>query len=231
MIFDPLYLIITLPAIILLIYSQFKVKGTYQKYSQVRNMYNMTGAQVARRLLDAAGLSNVPVEATQGDLTDHYDPGSRVLRLSEGVYGVPSVAALGVAAHEVGHAYQHVDVSYIPMRLRAPLVPVANIGSNLGVWMAIIGIFVQASPLVLVGIVLFGAAVAFSLLTLPIELNASGRALKALQANGLVSPVELQGAKSVLSAAALTYVAATVQALLTLLYLVLRFSGMNRSDD
>ncbi len=220
-----------MPAIILLIWAQFKVKGTYGKYSQVRNMYNITGAQAARRLLDSAGLTDVPIEMVPGELTDHYDPGGRVLRLSEGVYSVPSVAALGVAAHEVGHAYQHADASYIPMRLRAPLVPVANIGSNLGVWLAILGVFMNFSGMVLLGIVLFSGAVAFSLVTLPIELNASSRALKALQSNGMVSPVELDGARSVLSAAAMTYVAATVQAVLTLLYLVLRFTGMSRSED
>ncbi len=238
MFFDPLYLILTLPAIILVIWAQFKVKGAYGKYSQVRNMYGMTGAQAARRLLDGAGLNDVPVEMVPGELTDHYDPGSRVLRLSEGVYSVPSVAALGIAAHEVGHAYQHADASYVPMRLRAPLLPVASLGSNLGIWLAMIGMFMAYSGMlqlgswmVLGGIVLFGFAVAFSLLTLPIELNASSRALKSLQAHGLVSTTDLDGAKSVLSAAAMTYVAAAAQAILTLLYLVLRFTGMSRSED
>ncbi len=220
-----------------MMYAQFKVKGTYSKYSEVRNMLNITGGQAARRLLDRAGLNDVPVEMTPGELSDHYDPGSRVLRLSEGVYAVPSVAALGIAAHEVGHAYQHADASYVPMKLRAPLLPVASIGSQLGVYLAMIGLFIAYGgsqfgiTMLWGGIILFGAAVAFSLLTLPIELNASSRALQALQANGLVSSVELDGAKSVLNAAALTYVASTAQALLTLLYFVLRATGMSRRDD
>jgi uncharacterized protein len=229
--FDPLYYLIAIPGIVLMFWAQFRVRRAYGKYSKVRNYRNITGAQAARALLDAGDLRDIPVERTGGELSDHYDPASRVLRLSESVYGVPSVAALGIAAHEVGHAYQHADATYWPMKLRAPLLPVANIGSNLGIWMVIIGSMISVYDLIMLGIVMFTAAVAFTILTLPIELNASNRARTLLTANGLVSPVELDGASAVLNAAAWTYVASMVQSILTLLYLVLRFTGIGRSDD
>jgi hypothetical protein len=229
--FDPLYFLIGIPGLLLMFWSQFKVQRAYGEFSKVRNYRNITGAQAARILLDQGGLANVPVEVTEGQLSDHYDPGSKVLRLSQEVYSVPSVAALGIAAHEVGHAYQHADVTYWPMKIRAPLYPVASIGSNLGIWLAIIGMMVNFSGLTLVGIGLFTAAVAFTVLTLPIELDASARAKRSLTTAGMVSPVELDGASAVLNAAAWTYIASTVQAVLTLLYFVLRFIGLNRSDD
>ena len=229
--FDPMYLLFVLPAIILTMYAQAKVHGTYRKFSQVRNAQNLTGAQVARYLLRAKGLGDVPVEMTPGELTDHYDPGKRVLRLSDGVYNAPSVAAMGIAAHEVGHVYQHNDNGYVFMRLRAPLVPVANIGSNAGVWLAMLGVFMQSAQLLLLGVILFGAAVVFTLVTLPIELNASNRAMQALRSCSLVSASEYRGARSVLSAAALTYVAAALQSVMILLYFVLRFVGMDRRSD
>jgi len=229
--FDPVYYLFAIPGLILMLWSQFKVRSAFGQYSKVRNYRNLTGAQAARILLDEGGLSSIPIEATEGELSDHYDPGARVLRLSQGVYGTPSVAALGIAAHEVGHAYQHADAAYWPMQLRSPLYPIASIGSNLGIWIAIIGFMVNISGLSLLGIVLFSTAVAFTVLTLPIELDASNRARRLLTSSGLVNPVELDGASSVLSAAAWTYVASTVQAVLTLLYFVLRFTGSNRSDD
>lgn len=231
MYFDPLYYLIAIPGLLLMFWSQFKVQRTYGEYSKVRNYRNITGAQAARILLDQGGLANVPVEVTEGQLSDHYDPGSKVLRLSQEVYSVPSVAALGIAAHEVGHAYQHADATYWPMKLRASLYPIASIGSNLGIWLAIIGMMINLSGLTLAGIGLFTAAVAFTVLTLPIELDASARARRLLTTAGMVSPVELDGASAVLNAAAWTYVASTVQSVLTLLYFVLRFVGINRSDD
>ncbi|MBI4319190.1 MAG: zinc metallopeptidase [Chloroflexi bacterium] len=228
--FDPLYFVFAMPALLVMLYAQFKVKSAYGKYSQVRNMLGANGAQIARRILDSAGLSHVPVEMVPGDLSDHYDPRDKVLRLSPGVYKAPSVAAMGIAAHEVGHAIQD-HLGYVPMRVRAGLVPVVNLGSTLGYVFFILGFVVQFSGLVWLGVALFSAAVVFALVTLPVELNASSRALHLLRTNGLVSTVELDGAKSVLSAAALTYVAALLQAVGQLLYWVLLATGMGRRDD
>lgn len=193
-------------------------------------MAEATGAQIARRLLDSADISDVSIEMVPGELSDHYDPRNKILRLSEHVYSSPSVAAMGIAAHEVGHAVQD-HLGYMPMRLRAGLVPVVNLGSWLGYIFFILGFVVQYSGLTWLGILLFSAAVLFALITLPVEYNASSRALQLLRANGVVSTVELGGAKAVLNAAALTYVAALLQAVGQLLYWVLLALGPGKRDE
>lgn len=227
---DPLYIIFAMPALLLMLYAQFKVSRTYSKYSKVPNMNGLTGFKVARILLRANDLTNVEIEGTAGNLTDHYDPGKKVLRLSEGVYDTPSVAAMGIVAHEVGHAVQD-HIGYAPMKVRAGLVPVANLGSWLGYIFFILGVVVQVAGLVWLGVILFSGAVAFALVTLPVELDASRRARLMLQSNGLVSVTEYDAASAVLSAAALTYVAALLQAVANLLYYVMIAVGMSRRED
>ncbi len=228
--FDPMYLVFAVPALLVMIFAQLRVRSAYGKYSQERNMAEATGAQIARRLLDSADISDVSIEMVPGELSDHYDPRNKILRLSEHVYSSPSVAAMGIAAHEVGHAVQD-HLGYMPMRLRAGLVPVVNLGSWLGYIFFILGFVVQYSGLTWLGILLFSAAVLFALITLPVEYNASSRALQLLRANGVVSTVELGGAKAVLNAAALTYVAALLQAVGQLLYWVLLALGPGKRDE
>jgi Zn-dependent membrane protease YugP len=230
MFFDPMYFVFALPALLLALYAQARVRSTYARYSQVPNASRLTGAEVARSLLDAAGLHHVPVERVPGDLTDHYDPGARVVRLSDSNYASYSVAALGVTAHEVGHAIQHAT-AYGAMRLRTALVPVAGIGSNLGYILFIAGFFLHLLQLASVGLVLFSAAALFAAVTLPVEFNASNRAMVLLTEHGLVSSEDAGLAKKVLDAAALTYVAGLAQALSQVLYFAFLLSGMRRSDD
>ncbi|MBM3324816.1 MAG: zinc metallopeptidase [Calditrichaeota bacterium] len=218
--FDPTFIIL-IPALVLAIWAQTKVRSTYQKFSQVRNRANLTGAQVARRILDSQGLSDIKVEPVEGELTDHYDPRKRVVRLSEGVYNSPSLAALGVAAHETGHALQH-KFQYAPMTVRAGFVPVAQFGSTLAIPLFLIGLFIPSiSWMMDLGILFFAGAVLFHLVTLPVEFNATGRAIKILSGGGYLAPDETDGARRVLSAAAWTYVAAATMALLQLLRLIL----------
>ncbi len=217
--------ILLLPALILSLYAQWKVKSTFHKMSQVRAGSGMTGAQVAKSLLQRNGISDVQVEAVAGSLTDHYDPRSKVLRLSEDVYASNSLAALGVAAHETGHAIQH-HTSYAPLALRSSIVPVANLGSTLAFPLLIGGMFLGLPILIDVGIILFSAAVVFTLITLPVEFNASRRAMAQLSSGGYLRNEEVNGARSVLSAAALTYVAAAATAVLQLVRLIL----MRRDD-
>jgi len=226
--FDPMYFVFALPPMLLVLWAQAKVKGAYARYSQIRNMANLTGAQVARILLRDRGLDAVGVEMVDGDLTDHYDPASKTLRLSPGVYSTPSVAAMGIVAHEVGHAVQD-QVGYAPLKLRAALVPAVNIGSTMGYLFFLAGLFINWTGLVWLGIAFFSLGVVFALVTLPVEFNASNRALAILKGNGLVSVEEYEGANAVLSAAALTYVAAVAQALGNLLYFV--WIAMGRRDD
>jgi Zn-dependent membrane protease YugP len=201
--------------------AQARVRNTYSKFSQVRVRSGMTGAEMARRILDANGLTDVPIERIGGTLSDHYDPRTRVLRLSQDVHDSASVAAVGVAAHEAGHAIQHAR-SYVPLSVRNAIYPVASFGSNLGPILVIAGfIFGMIQPLITVGILLFAAAVVFSIITLPVEFNASRRAVRILSEGGSLSSEEVGGAKSVLSAAALTYVASALASVLTLLRLIL----------
>ena len=217
--------VLLLPALGFAFWAQSRVRGTYRKYSQIRSRANITGAQVARRILDSQGLSGVKVEATKGELTDHYDPRTRVVRLSEGVYDSMSLAALGVAAHETGHALQH-KFGYAPLQLRSTLVPVTRFSTWLAFPLFFIGfIFASIHWLMDVGILLFAAAVLFSLVTLPVEYNASARAMKILSSGGYLSPDETTGARKILDAAAWTYVAAATMAILQLVrLLVLRGS-------
>ncbi|MBI4330817.1 MAG: zinc metallopeptidase [Chloroflexi bacterium] len=229
MIFDPMYWLFAAPALLLVIYAQFKVRSTYGKYSKVRSYRGTTGAEVARMLLRSNNLTHVDVEMTKGELTDHYDPTKKVLRLSEGVYASPSVAAVGIVAHEVGHAVQDA-VGYAPLKIRAALVPAANIGSSIAPWIFLIGLIAASFKIVVAAIVLFSAAVLFTLVTLPVEFNASRRALAMLKSGGLVSIEENAGARAVLSAAALTYVAALMQALGSLLYFIFAAMGMRNRD-
>ncbi len=212
---------LVIPALLLGLYAQARVRSTYARYGKVRTASGLSAAEVARRILDANGLGEVPVERVPGLLTDHYDPRVRILRLSEGVYASPSIAALGVAAHEAGHAIQHAR-AYVPLMARNTVYPVANFGSQLGPLLVLGGLILgMVQPLIMVGILLFAFAVLFSLVTLPVELNASGRALRILQSSGFLRPDELEGARKVLSAAALTYIAAALASVLTLVRLIL----------
>jgi len=226
---DIYYVILVVPAFLFSLYAQFKVKSTYSKYSKYSNMRGLTGYDIARAVLDRNGLYDVQVQATPGELSDHYDPRTRVVRLSEGVFHSSSVAAIGVAAHETGHAIQHKE-GYAPMALRSTLVPVANIGSMAGPYMAIFGIMFGWDGLTNLGILLFTAAVAFYLVTLPVEFNASTRAVRALETSGVLTRDEIEPARKVLRAAAMTYVASAAVAMANLLRLIL-LSNSRRSDD
>ena len=228
--FDPVYFLFALPALALVMYAQFKVKSTFAKYAQVRSPRGLSGYDVAQLLLRQNGLANVGIERIPGELTDHYDPQAKVLRLSDSSFAAPSVAALGVVAHECGHAVQD-KVGYAPLRIRSGLVPAASFGSNIGVWVFILGFFIHQFALAWLGVGLFGLAVLFTLVTLPVEFNASNRALAMLRQGGFLVGDELKGAEKVLSAAALTYVAALAQSLATLLYFVFRLLGASSRDD
>jgi Zn-dependent membrane protease YugP len=217
---DISYLILVVPTLLLSMWAQFKVKSTFSKYSQVRCSRGISGAQAAQLLLKSNNISNVSIESVAGSLTDHYDPSHHVLRLSEPVYGQSSISAVGVAAHETGHAIQHAR-GYGPLALRSILVPVANIGSSLGPWIAMAGLAMSFGFLLNIGIMLFAGAVAFYLITLPVEFNASSRALAILSQNQVLSGEELKGVRKVLSAAAMTYVASALTALMSLIRLIL----------
>jgi Zn-dependent membrane protease YugP len=238
MYFDPIYWLVIGVGLVLGLFAQFRVKSTFSRYSQVRSASGMTGADVAKRILADNGIRDVRVEAVAGDLNDHYDPRSKTLRLSEPVYASNSLAAFGVAAHEVGHAIQHAQ-RYVPLQLRSAWVPVANIGSGLS-WLIIMGALMMGgagtalgSQLGLLGVLLFATTTFFTLITLPVEFDASRRALVSLERSGYVSSGELTGARKVLNAAALTYVAAFVTSVLTLLYWAFRlglFGGRSRDE-
>jgi Zn-dependent membrane protease YugP len=234
MIFDPLYFVFMIPGLIFMLWAQSKVKGNYGKYSKVRNSANITGAQAARRVLDSQGLSDVAIEQVPGELSDHYDPRSRVLRLSQGVYNQPSIAAIGIAAHEAGHAIQHAK-AYGPLKARTALVPAVNIGSNIGFGLLFLGIIIGATGLAWAGVALFALSTVFALITLPVEFDATRRAKAALVQVGLVDGgvaggEESKGVARVLDAAAWTYIAGFAASVLTLLYYVMLVTGMRRSD-
>lgn len=213
-------MIILLPAIIVAFFAQYKIKSTFEKYSRIKSESGYTASQVARYLLDRTGLNDVAVEMIGGNLTDHYDPRTKTLRLSQTVYSSSSVAAIGVAAHEAGHAIQH-DTGYVPLMVRNSLVPVANFGSN-AAWVLVFLAFITGYySLINLGIILFTAAVLFQIITLPVEFNASKRAINLLESEGVLRGSEVSSAKKVLSAAALTYVAAMLVSVAQLLRLIL----------
>lgn len=219
--------IIMVPVLIFAVVCQINVKNTFNKYSRVRSMRRMTGAQAAESLLRANGITDVKIQRVAGNLTDNYNPTTKTINLSEGVYSSNSIAAIGVACHEAGHACQHAQ-GYAPLRLRNFAIPATRIGSTLGIPLAVIGMFISSEPLILIGLVLYSLVALFQLITLPVEFNASARALKTIDQYGYLSGEEYKGAKKVLTAAALTYVAALVSALATLLRLILVLN--NRRD-
>jgi len=225
--FDPLYLLFAMPALLLGLYAQLKVNGAFKRYSRVQA--GMTGAQAARKLLDGEGLYDVAIEEARGFLSDHYDPRSRTLRLSPTVARTNSLAAVGVAAHEAGHALQHA-AAYWPLQLRSAMVPTVQFGSWLGPVIFFLGLLMNLSPVAWLGVILFGGVAVFALVTLPVELDASRRARALLQQRFMVDRQGMVGIGKVLNAAALTYVASAVQAISTLLYYVFLLSGSRRRD-
>ena len=224
MIFDPLYLLFVAPGLALSLWASMRVKSTFNKYSKVRSMRGLTGAQAAQELLRGAGITDVKIVRSQGMLSDHYNPVTRTLALSDPVYDSDSVAAIGVATHEAGHAIQHAR-HYAPLWVRSALVPTANIGSSIGYMVMLFGLFLASQNMVLIGAVLFSAVLLFQVVTLPVEFNASNRAKALVLEHGIVTMDERRGVDAVLNAAALTYVAAAVSTLMTLLYFLFR-SGL-----
>lgn len=226
---DKWYLLLVVPALLVAAWAQWKVHSTFKKYSHVGSQRNLTGAQASRFIQQQAGLQ-VPIEPAKGQLTDHFDPRANVIRLSEPVYGIASISAIGVAAHETGHAMQY-DQGYGPIQLRAAILPVTQIGSTLAPYLVAAGLLFSFYPLAYAGIAFFSLAVLFQLVTLPVEFNASARALRALSDGGILTAEELSGAKKVLSAAAMTYVAALFVSLMSLLRLILLVAGRSRRDS
>ncbi len=225
--YDATYILVLIGAL-LSMWASARVNSTYKKYAQVRSASGLTGAEAARRILNGAGIYDVRIEHISGNLTDHYDPRGKVLRLSDTVYGSPSVAAIGVAAHECGHAIQH-DQGYAPLQIRSAIVPVANIGTKAAFPIILLGLFFGSScTLIQVGLLCFACGTLFQLITLPVEFNASARAVDILGNTHMLSDTELGSTKKVLSAAAMTYVAAAAASILSLLRLVLLFGGRRR---
>lgn len=222
---DATYIFLVLPAVIFALWAQFNVKSTFSKYSKIASRSGMTGFDSARRILDANGLGSVRIAHVSGDLTDHYNPTDNTIYLSDSVYGSNSAAAIGVAAHEAGHAVQHAT-GYTPIKIRSAIIPVTNIGSNLAMPLIILGIILSFPTLAYIGVAAFGLSTLFQLVTLPVEFDASGRALKALE--GSLDGDDLASARKVLRAAALTYVAALAVSLVNLLRLLIMVAGNDR---
>jgi len=227
--FNPIYYVFALPALILGLYAQYKVRAAYQRYRRVGNMSGLTGYEAAQRLLVSNGLAHVGIQETQGELSDHYDPRSKTLFLSTGVARSASVSSLGIVAHEVGHAVQD-QQEYLPLKLRGGLVPIVQLGSWLGPIVFLAGMLLPVKNMSLIGLLLFSGTLVFSLVTLPIELNASHRAVEMLGQGGVIASSEERSVRAVLSAAALTYIAAAAQAISTILYYVFLLSGSRRRD-
>ena len=233
--FDWTYLVLVLPCILLSMWASSNVNSTFRKYSKQHSYRGVTGAQAAQQVLRANGVANVRIEHIAGNLTDHYDPRTNVIRLSDDVYGSTSTAAIGVACHEAGHAVQYAQ-SYAPIRLRAAIIPITNFGSRLAMPLILLGLLFSAFAdfsytLVYLGIACFGLSLVFQLITLPVEFDASRRAMTAIRQTGLLSEDEQSGAQKTLRAAALTYVAATAVALSQLLRLIVLFGRQNRRND
>jgi Zn-dependent membrane protease YugP len=224
MFFDPLYFVFIIPALVLSLWASWRVKVNFKKYSQVQSSRGLSGAQAAAELLQRAGIQDVQIVQTGGKLSDHYNPLTKKLALSKDVYSSSSIAAIGIATHEAGHAIQHAE-NYGPLWIRSLLVPTANIGSSVGYIVMLIGLFLSSTNMVLVGAVLFSAVLLFQIVTLPVEFDASSRAKRLVVEHGIILPQERVGVDAVLNAAALTYVAAAVSTLLTLLYFLWR-SGL-----
>ncbi len=224
---DYWYYILVVPALILSLLATANVKSTFAKYSAMPSAGGMTGADSARRILDENGLYDVRIEPVSGELTDHYDPRSNTIRLSESVYGAQTAAAVGVAAHEAGHAVQYAT-GYFPIKLRAAMIPVTQIGSNLAMPLVLLGLLLGFEQLAMVGVIAFSLATLFQLVTLPVEFNASARAVRSLENSGRMDEAQIRGTKRVLTAAALTYVAALALSLANLLRLFLLVGGRNR---
>jgi Zn-dependent membrane protease YugP len=225
--FDPRWLLFALPGLLLGLWAQSRVRGSFNKYSKVRTMRGLTGAEIARQLLDQQGLYHVTIEESQGRLSDHYDPRTQVLRLSPEVYRSQSIAAAGVAAHELGHALQD-SRGYAPLKLRSAIVPATQFGSMLAPWLFLAGLLLNLTPLAWFGVILFGIAVIFTLVTLPVEFDASKRAKEQLVSSGILIGDEVAGVNKVLNAAALTYVAAAVSSIGQFLYYVMLLGGGRR---
>ena len=232
--FDWTYLVIVLPCIILSMIASSSVNSTFNKYSKVNSARHLTGAEAAHRVLSANGIRGVRIERISGNLTDHYDPKTNVIRLSDSVYGSTSVAAIGVAAHEAGHAVQYAQ-NYGPIKLRAAIIPVTNFGSKIAMPLILAGILLSflgglSNTLVYLGILAFSLSLVFQLVTLPVEFNASRRAMETIESSGLLTSEEQRGAKKTLKAAAMTYVAATAVALAQVARLLILFGGRRRRD-
>jgi len=230
MYFDPLYFAFMLPALALSLWASFRTKSAFKKYAKVRTARNITGARAAQIMLERAGIRDVKIVAHRGYLSDHYNPSTKTLALSEPVFQTPSVSAVGVACHEAGHAIQHAR-GYMPLKLRSAIVPMAGIGSNFGVWIMMFGLFFSSTNMVALGAALFSLVVLFQLVTLPVEFDASARAKKLAFAHGIVLEEEQRGMSRVLNAAALTYVAAAISSILTLLYFLMRAGLLGGRDD
>ena len=231
MFFDPIYLVFIIPGLVLSLWASWRTKSAFNKYSEVPARSGLTGAQAAEQMLQRAGITGVTIRPTDGFLSDHYNPLDKSLNLSESVYSSTSIAAIGVATHEAGHAIQHAH-NYAPLWLRSALVPTASIGSTVGYLVMTFGLFLASAKMVLFGAILFSVVLLFQIVTLPVEFNATARAKRLIVDYGIVTPYEREGVDRVLDAAALTYVAAAVSTLLTLLYFLFR-SGLlgGRRDD
>lgn len=227
--YDARYMAMLIPVLLITMYAQFKVSSTFNHYSRLTNSRRLTGAQAAEEVLRRHGVYDVRIERVRGNLTDHYDPRTNVIRLSESVYDSPTIAAVGVAAHEAGHAVQYA-VGYAPIQLRAAIIPLTQVGSQLGVVLLILGLLLSFESLFFIGIVLFSFTTLFQLVTLPVEFNASRRAMETIRSGGLLNDQEADGARKVLSAAALTYVAALLMSIVQLLRYVMLFAGRRRDD-
>lgn len=227
--YDVRYMAMLIPVLLITLYAQAKVSSTFSRYSRIANSRRLTGAQAAEEVLRRHGVYDVRIERVRGNLTDHYDPRTNVIRLSESVYDSPTIAAVGVAAHEAGHAVQYA-VGYAPIQIRAAIIPLTQVGSQVGIVLLILGLLLSFESLFFIGIVLFSFTTLFQLVTLPVEFNASRRAMETIRSGGLLNEEEAHGAQKVLSAAALTYVAALLMSIVQLLRYVLLFSGRRRDD-